>query len=383
MPWTQRDPVDIKREFVELALQPGANRRELCRRFGIGPKAAYALLNRHAAEGSAAFAERSRRPHTSPGRTSPEVEAAVVALRQQHPAWGGRKLARVLRNQGLSEVPSASTVTAILHRHGLVSPEASEAAQHWHRFEHEAPNDLWQIDFKGYFETDDGARCDAMTLLDDHSRFNLAIHACKQANTEHVRSALIKAFEHYGLPKRINADNGSPWGTPCRIEHGLSQLSIWLIRQGITVTHSAPYHPQTNGKLERFHRTLKAEVLANRSFANLVEAQFAFDRWRPIYNQLRPHESLGDNTPISRYRPSPRRYSSQLPAIEYGPDDIVLTVKDNGWIKFQGRRFRLSWALYKLPVAIRPVPDADGRFDVYFCHQAFMRLDMNCPPTSD
>ena len=382
MPWT-RNPMDVKREFVELALQPGANRRELCRRFGIGPKAAYALLNRYASEGVAAFAERSRRPDHSPAKTPAEIESAVVALRQQHPAWGGRKLARVLRNQGVAGVPSPSTVTAILHRHGLIEPEASEAAQHWHRFEHEAPNDLWQIDFKGYFEADDGSRCDALTLLDDHSRFSLAIHACKRPDTQNVREGLIPAFERYGLPKRINADNGSPWGTPARIEHGLSMLSVWMIRQGITVTHSAPYHPQTNGKLERFHRTLKAEVLRNHHFRDLAAVQAAFDRWRPIYNRIRPHDELDEECPISRYRPSPRSYRSQLAPIEYGPNDIVLTVKDNGWIKFQGRQIRVSWALYKLPIAVRPVPDSVDCFDLYFCHQAFMRLDMNALKRSD
>jgi len=375
--------MDIKREFVDLALQPGANRRELCRRFNIGPKAAYALLNRFAQEGAGAFAERSRRPHTSPGKTAAEVESAVLAVREQFPAWGGRKIARVLHQRGGVCVPSASTITAILHRHGQIRAESSQAAEHWHRFEHEQPNALWQIDFKGYFETDDGSRCDALTLLDDHSRFNLAIQVCRRTDTAHVRDALIPVFERYGLPWRIHADNGSPWGTPAKVGHGLSALSVWLIRQGITVTHSTPYHPQTNGKLERFHRSLKAEVLSNHSFADPAQVQRAFDRWRTVYNHLRPHESLGDRPPISRYKPSSRRYSAQLPAIEYAPNDIVLQVKDNGWVKFQGRRIRMSAALYRLPIAFRPVPDQDGSFDVFFCHQAFMRLDLRTLQPSD
>jgi transposase InsO family protein len=374
--------MDVKREFVQLALQPGANRRELCRRFDIGPKAAYALLARYGEEGDAAFEERSRRPRSSPGKTSAAMESALVKLRSRHPTWGGRKLARRLKEMGHVGVPSPSTVTAILRRHGLISVDASEAAQHWQRFEHEVPNSLWQIDFKGYFETEAG-RCHPMTLLDDHSRFNLALHACQRPDTAHVREQLINVFQRYGLPQRINADNGSPWGTPARTEHGLSALSVWLIRQGISVSHSAPYHPQTNGKLERFHRSLKAEVLHGIAFKDLPHAQDAFDRWRGIYNCERPHEALGLDTPIQRYRCSPRSYSSTLPQIEYGPDDIVLTVPDKGWLRFRGVTIRMSLALYRLPVALRPVPSSDGCFDVYFCHQLFMRLDMNALTASN
>jgi len=311
------------------------------------------------------------------------MEAAVLALRRQFPAWGGRKLARVLRNQGHQGVPSPSTVTAILHRHGLIEPEASQAAKHWHRFEHDAPNDLWQMDFKGYFEAEDGSRCDALTVLDDHSRFSLVIHACKQPDAVHVRQALIPAFQRYGLPKRINADNGSPWGCPTDTEQRLSALSVWLIRQGITVTHSAPYHPQTNGKIERFHRSLQAEVLNQHVLSDLAHVQAAFDWWRPIYNRVRPHDSLGEQSPISRYTPSPRPYTAQLPPIEYSPNDIVMTVKDKGWIKFRGHSIRLAGALYKLPVALRPDPDQDGSFQVYFCHQAITRLDLSRTPTSN
>ena len=382
MPWQPRGLMDVKREFVQLALQAGVNRRELCRRFGIGPKAAYALLARYEREGEAAFVERSRRPLGSPGKTPAAMEAALVQLRKAHPAWGGRKLARRLSEMGHVDVPSPSTVTAILRRHGLVSAEASEAAQHWQRFEHEAPNSLWQIDFKGYFDTAAG-RCHPMTLLDDHSRFNLALHACRRPDTAHVQSQLVNVFERYGLPERINADNGLPWGTPSRAESGLSALSVWLIRQGISVSHSTPYHPQTNGKLERFHRSLKAEVLNGMSFRDLDQVQSAFERWRGVYNHERPHEALGLQTPMQRYRPSPRSYASQLPEIEYAPDDIVLKVPDKGWLKFRGITVRMSEALYRLPVALRPVAGSDGCFDVYFCHQRFMRLDMNALTASN
>lgn len=376
MPWQPRTVMQSKREFIELAQREGANRRELCRRFGISPKAGYALLARHAQEGAAALQERSRRPHTSPTRTGGEVEEAVVALRREHPAWGGRKIARRLRDQGWAEAPAASTVTAILHRHGLITPEASTAAQPWQRFEHEQPNALWQIDFKGHFDTAT-SRCHPLTLLDDHSRFNLALAACPSVHAASVQPHLLRVFQHYGLPVRINADNGAPWGSPSLSEHGLSALSVWLIRLGIRVSHSTPYHPQTNGKIERFHRSLQAEVLAGRSFAGLAQTQAAFERWREVYNHERPHEALGLQTPARRYRLSARVYPEVLPPIEYAEGDTVLTVGSNGFVTFQGLKLRLSKALHRLPIALRPDPLHDGRFDAFFCHHRFMHLDMN------
>lgn len=376
MAWQLKDLMDIKRDFVALALQEGCNRRELCRRFGISPKTGYALLARYAQEGSAAYMPRSRRPTESPTRTSPEVEKAVLDLRTSHPAWGGRKIARRLADLGMAKVPPASTITAILHRHGLISPQASLAAQHWQRFEHERPNALWQIDFKGDFATAQ-ARCYPLTLLDDHSRFNLLLQAQARTGTEQVQPQLVEVFRRYGLPARINADNGSPWGSPSAGGRSLSELAVWLIRLGVRVSFSAPYHPQTNGKLERFHRTLDVEVIAGRNFPDLNAAQQAFDRWRTTYNCQRPHEALDLQVPIARYQASPIPYPQRLPAIEYPSTDTVITVGWNGYIHFQGRKLRTSSALHRLPIGIRASAEHDGLHDVYFCHQKFMTIDLN------
>lgn len=382
MPWRPKDLMDIKREFVELANQEGANRRELCRRFGISPKTGYALLSRFASQGSSALVARSRKPLNSPMRTGNQVEQAVVTLRQEHPAWGGRKIAQRLKDLGHLQVPPASTITNILHRHGLISPAASLAAQPWQRFEHDRPNALWQIDFKGDFDTAQ-SRCYPLTLLDDHSRFNLALQACPGVATPTVQPHLVQVFRRYGLPARINADNGAPWGSPRLSAHGLSQLSVWLIRLGIRVSHSAPYHPQTNGKIERFHRSLKAEVLATRSFADLAHAQAAFGRWRDIYNHERPHDALGLVTPAARYRLSTCAYPESLPEIEYSDQDTVVMVKHNGEVRFRGRTLKVSNSLLKLPIAFRADPGKDGVFDVFFCHHRFMRLDMNAATASN
>lgn len=376
MAWQPKDLMDIKRDFVKLALQEGCNRRELCRRFGISPKTGYALLARHAQEGAAAYVPRSRKPKASPARTSPEVEKAVTDLRTTHPAWGGRKIARRLTDLGFAGVPPPSTITAILHRHGLITPSASMAAQHWQRFEHESPNDLWQIDFKGDFQTHQG-RCYPLTLLDDYSRFNLALQACPSVAASSVQPHLTEAFQCYGLPARINADNGAPWGSPRLAGHGLSELSVWLIRLGIRVSHSAPYHPQTNGKIERFHRSLKAEVLSGRSFVDLQQTQITFGHWRGVYNHERPHDALGLQTPAQRYRASPRSYPKALPPIDYPSQDTVAVVKWNGEVHFKGHQLRVSSALLKLPIAFRADAEHDGRYDVFFCHHRFMRVDLN------
>jgi transposase InsO family protein len=381
VPWQPKDLMDTKREFVALALQEGSNRRELCRRFGISPKTGYALLRRHAEEGAVALQPRSRRPLRSPGRTVDAAVQAVLQVRQAHPAWGGRKIARWLRDRGHERVPAASTITAILRRHGLLDVGLSEQNTHWQRFEHAQPNALWQIDFKGHFDTA-RARCHALTLLDDHSRFNVLLHACADVKTQSVQPLLERAMRRYGLPVRINADNGAPWGSPSQAHHGLSELSVWLIRIGVRVSHSRPYHPQTNGKLERFHRSLERELLAGRSFLDLPHAQGAMSRWRVIYNHERPHEALQLATPASRFAASPRGFPDRLPPIEYAPDDEVKTVKWDGKVLWRGRRLKVSNALHRLPIAFRPDPGNDGAFDVYFCHHRFMHVDLNEAPAT-
>jgi transposase InsO family protein len=375
MVWTEKTTVSLRQEFVSLARQADANVRALCRRFGINPKTGYKWLQRSdAVPGQHALHDRSRRPHTSPTRSSEPVERAVLAMRHQHPSWGGRKIARRLHDLGQAQL-APSTVTHILHRHGLISAQASEQARPWQRFEHEAPNCLWQMDFKGHFPTLAGP-CHALTLLDDHSRFNLLLSAQARTRAAPVQTLLIQVFRRYGLPLRINTDNGPPWGSPSAAGHSLSELAVWLIRLGVRVSFSAPYHPQTNGKIERFHRTLQGELLTGRHFADHDAVQRHFDAWRAHYNGIRPHQALDMGTPLQRYRISELAYPERLGPIDYPDTDQVVTVGWNGFIRFQGRRVRLSSALHRLPVGIRPHPLHDGLYEVYFCHQRFTQIDL-------
>jgi len=373
MPWKECTTMSSRREFVLLAQRPGANLAQLCRNFGISRKTAYKWIERHRAEGMGGLQDRSRRPHCSPDRSTPELEAQILELNDRNPYWGSRKLRALLATDG--PLPHHSTIDAILARHGRQvqqsSPHDNRAPG---RFEHPGSNLLWQMDFKGHFPLTDksAGRCHPLTILDDYSRFDLCLSACGDERYRTVQAAMQQTFERYGLPERITSDNGPPWGMCGR--NGLSQLEVWLIRLGISVSHSRPYHPQTQGKDERFHRTLKYELLDRRGFNSLAACQQAFDEWRDRYNMVRPHESLGQQTPISRYRPSGRPFPSKLPSIEYPSTDKVRKVSAKGIIQFARREIYLGEGLRGEVVAIRPTT-SDGVYAIYYCHKELCQVD--------
>ena len=372
MPWQEVCTMSLRKEFVMLASYEGANRTALCRRFGISRKTGYKWLERAHNVELTTLANESRRPCHSPTRTVQVVEDAILALRDKHPAWGARKLRRRLHDLGWDALPVPSTVHAILQRHGRIDPAQSSKHQPWQRFEHEQPNALWQMDFKGHFALGP-ARCYPLTVLDDHSRYNLCLRACANEQGGTVQSHLTYTFKRYGLPQRIAVDNGPPWGDTA--DSPYTPMVAWLIRLGVAVSHSRPYHPQTLGKDERFHRTLKAEVIARYSFTDLNTAQVRFDRWRHVYNFERPHEAIGMQTPAARYAPSPRSLPEILPPIEYAGGDIVRRVQQHGFISYRGRQFRISKAFTGYPVALRPTV-TDGLMEVLFCHQKIAQINL-------
>lgn len=375
MSWQAVSTMSLRREFVMLAQHPEVKMRALCRRFQISPKTGYKWLHRFEAVGAVGLTEQSRRPQHVPHQTAAAVEVAVVALRDAHPAWGGRKLRARLQALGHPAVPAASTITAILRRHDRLDPVETTKHQPWQRFEHAAPNDLWQMDFKGHVALVTG-RCHPLTVLDDHSRFALCLQACANEQQATVHTALTATFQRYGLPLGMLMDNGAPWGADWT--HPYTPLTVWLIRLGIQVSHGRPYHPQTQGKDERFHRTLVAEVLHGRTFRDWDECQQAFDVWRPVYNCQRPHHALALQPPVTRYTPSPRLFPDPLPAIEYGPDDLVRRVQDHGAFSYRGQTYRVSKAFRGYPIALRPA-EQDGQLDVFFCHQRITTIDLRSP----
>ncbi len=369
--------IDQREEFARLALVAGANRHELCRRFGISRSNGYKWLRRYVAEGRAGLADRSRRPHRSPNRAAPAVEAAVLEVRQDsNNSWGGRKIARVLRDAGAIAAPAASTITEILRRHGKLEERAAEHPGPYQRFERAEPNELWQMDFKGHFDVG-GRRCHPLTVLDDHSRYALGVEACGDELGATARERLTTVFRRYGLPDAMLMDNGPPWSDPGGGHH--TAFTVWLMRLGVRVTHGRPYHPQTQGKDERFHRTLKAEVLNGRHFADLAQCQRAFDSWRHIYNHHRPHEALDLARPGEHYRHSPRSLPDTLPPIEYGPADSARKADKNGDIAVNKRRIRLGKPFRGECVALRPTGE-DGVFTIHFCTQRLGTVDLRTAP---
>jgi transposase InsO family protein len=377
MPWKSVSIMDSRLEFVRLAQQGGVSMTELCRRFGISRESGYQYLRRYRAEGVEGLKDRSRRPHSSPERTAPAMETRIVALREAHP-WGGRKLARRLQDLGVAGVPAVSTVTEVLRRHGKLDPAEAVKHQAFVRFERSAPNDLWQMDFKGHFAMDQG-RCHPLTVLDDHSRYSLGLIACADQTLETVQGHLTALFRRYGLPEAMLADNGSPWGGSGA--QGYTAFEVWLLRVGIRLHHGRPYHPQTQGKDERFHRSLDVEVLQLRRLADLAACQTAFDTWRPVYNQERPHEALALATPASRYTPSQIAFAERLAEPEYYATDQVRRVHDDGATSFKGRRVKLSQAFAGLDVAFRPTP-TDGLWRVFFARFLIAEVDLGDQETN-
>lgn len=373
MPWEVKDRMSLIKEFVELATKEGAKIAPLCRQFGISRKTAYKWLARIEAEGLAGLESRTSRPLHSPRRTDEVLTEAVLALRMTHPTWGSRKIRAKLEEQGHLELPATSTITDILRREGLVIPRTRIQHVAVGRFEHDTPNALWQMDFKGHFPTDAG-RCHPLTVLDDHSRFSLCLAALPDERRDTVQPMLEEVFRLYGLPERMTMDNGSPWGCSSPGQKH-TRLTVWLIRLGIRVGHSRPNHPQTQGKDERFHRTLNEDVVTRNHFRDLLDCQRSFDRWREIYNTERPHEALGLKAPASRYKPSPRAFPEQLAPIEYPAGDEVRKVQLKGEVHYRGREWRVGKAFVGLPVALRP-SEEDGIVEVYFCDHRVAKIDL-------
>ena len=380
MPWREVSVMDERREFVRLAMKEGANRRELCRRFGISADVGYKWLARWRA-GDVELEDRSRRPHASPRRSSDELEAAVLAAREAHPVWGARKIERWLAGRGVA-TPAASTVHEILRRHGRIDPLSPSSDRARLRFEKEAPNQLWQMDFKGWMTLVGRERCHPLTIVDDHSRFVPCLRACADQQSQTVQGHLETTFDRYGLPEAIFVDNGSPWGDSSG--ERWTKLGVWLLKLGVDLIYSRPYHPQSRGKNERFHRTLKAEVFALRSFHSFKEVQHAFDAWREVYNFERPHEALGQQPPATRYRPSPRRRPKQLPTVEYDTGETLRTVSSTkAYVSFKGRLWKVPQAFRGERVAVRKL-DADGRYGVFFASRKIANIDLTSPqPVSD
>jgi transposase InsO family protein len=372
MPWNEVSTVSLRAEFVRLAQTEDANISQLCDRFHISRKTGYKWLARFRCHGDSGLSDQCRRPIFSPGRTPSEVETEVLRLRDQHPTWGGRKLHTRLIALKRKNIPSPSTITAILRRHGRVDPDL-RTPRAYVRFQRDRPNELWQMDFKGHFATAT-ARCHPLTVLDDHSRYCVGLLACTNERSETVQMHLTTLFRRFGIPERVLCDNGPPWGT-AGAETKWTGLTVWLLKLGIRVSHGRALHPQTQGKNERFHRTLDVEVIQRQVWADVEACQRRFDPWRHVYNHERPHESLEMAVPASRYHVSERAFPEVLSGWEYDATDAVRKVSSDGTISYHGFEVPLGKAFRGERVAVRPTT-TDGVVKMIFGVHEIAEFDL-------
>ena len=366
MPWKETCVMDERLRFVAAFHEKTESMAELCRRFGISRKTGYKLVERYATKGPVALLDRSRARLTHANAVPEPMVRIILAKREAHPTWGPKKLRAALRRESPETYwPASSTIGALIKQAGLV--EARRRRRRVPIYDGlfapaTVPNERWNVDFKGWFRTRDGMRCDPLTVTDDYSRSLLVCKAVEKANFEHVQSCFEKAFEEFGLPERIRSDNGAPFAS--RSLSGLSRLSVWWLKLGILPERIAPGHPEQNGRHERMHRTLKQETTRPPKL-NRASQQLAFDCFREIYNHERPHEALDNDVPAAHYVSNPRG-PIVTPEPSYPEGAETRKVHHAGTITFRSDTIYLAKALEGETVLLEPA-DHDWRFvDVYF-----------------
>lgn len=353
MPWEDKTVEDLRKEFV-LSAERTNNFSSLCREFGITRKTGYKWIERY--QKGYPLTDESRRPNTVANKTPYEIEKLITDLRDDNPGWGAKTIKRVLENQGNENTPCVKTVNNILNRYGCISKEESLKHQPYQRFERDKCNELWQTDFKGEFLISDGKYCYPLDILDDHSRFLIKIKP--YLNTENVvKSTFEAAFKEYGMPKSILSDNGAQFAG---FRHGFTQFEKWLMNLDILPIHGRIKHPQTQGKIERFHRTLNNELLKHTKFNDINDADEKLQCWRDKYNNIRPHEALNMKCPSEVYVPSDRIYRDEISKYEYSGQYHVIKVNSWGYVRFDRWQVYLSETMIDEYIEFRPNPLGDS-----------------------
>lgn len=370
MPWKVKGKMEQRIEFVLRAKQRKDSFSELCREFGISRPTGYLWLNRYKKHNSfAKLTDKSRRPHRSPFRISDEVEKQVIELRNQY-GWAGKKLKRLLAKKGISI--GEATIDRVIRRNGLVeSPHVSQAAPK--RFERAHCNELWQMDFKGQFDHGTSHECYPLSILDDRSRYLLNLNALGSTGGLGVDQSLVRVFRQYGVPQGILMDHGSPWWSTTN-GHGLTWLSVGLIKQGIRLHYSGKGHPQTQGKVERFHRTLKRSILRReQSPKSLKGYDRIFKEFREEYNHIRPHEALDFKTPGEIYKRSQRLYQEKPKNWEYPEGTIIKRLNTQGCLDYKGYRYFVCEALASERIKIDEV---ESNLLISYRHMTIREIDL-------
>lgn len=346
MPWEDKTVEKLRAEFIAAAAQT-SNFSRLCREFGISRPTGYKWIDR--AGDGCGLSDLSHKPGTIPGKTPPEIEALILSVRAENPAWGGKTIIRVLENAGHTGLPCAKTANNILKRNDCIDEEESQKRKAFQRFEREHCNELWQVDFKGDFLLGDGSRCHPLDILDDCSRYALAIFV--KSDMTGVRGHFESVFREYGLPRAILSDNGAQFAG---FRGGYTQFERWLMDLDIRPLHGRIMHPQTQGKIERFHRTMNAELLKHHRFCDLADADRHIQSWLRKYNEVRPHEAIGLRCPAEVYVRSEREYPEHIPPYTYGGAYRVVKVNNWGYLRFDTVRVYLSETMADTYLEIRP-----------------------------
>ena len=371
MPWEEKTVEQNRTNFVEEVMRQEKSISRICREYNISRKTGYKWIGR--AENGEPLSNKIRKSGTHPNKTNPKTETLILNARNEHPVWGARKLKRHLENQGHTGLPAQSTICEILKRNGMILPEESAAHTPYKRFEKKYPNDMWQMDFKGDFDLLNNKRCYPLTLLDDCSRFSLCLEAKDNQKGKGVFERVERVFREYGLPDSILCDNGPPWGD-CH-SGAITQFDVWMMQLDILPIHCRPKHPQTQGKEERFHRTLKDEVLKREVFEDFESIQKRFDSWRHEYNFVRPHNAIGLDTPSDRYRASKRIFPSELKEPEYDSGKDLRKVNSLGYISIMSKRYYLTETLVNKMIEIKSLSETE--VGLYYGNYRIAKIDIN------
>ena len=380
MPWKDKTVEELRKEFVEAA-ESCSNFSLLCREFGITRATGYKWVKRY--ENEETLSDRSRRPNITANKTSEVIEAQIVETRTVHPGWGAKKIKVSLENKGM-EMPCVKTVNNILNRYGCISKEEALKHKAFTRFEKERCNEMWQTDFKGEFKMQDGKYCFPLDIFDDHSRFVIRIKPSESASNV-VLPTFREAFYEYGMPDSVLSDNGAQFAG---FRQGFTQFEKWLMNHDILPIHGRIKHPQTQGKIERFHRAMNQELLNHYTPKDISDAERVFNDWRNCYNNERPHEALGMKCPSDIYVPSERTYRDQVDKYEYSGKYHVIKVNNWGYVRFDRWQIYLSETMMDERIEFRPNPNGDtfiacyrnfaiGEFDVHtgkLLHRKIWRL---------
>lgn len=369
MPWTETKPMNEKIKFISAYLgNKEGSFQGLCSRFNISRKTGYKYINRYQELGIDGLKECSRATHTHPNKISPFVEENILEVKKKYSSWGSKKILHWLNQErGDCTWPAKSTIEAVLKRHHLVKPSKRQRRVISYKYPLALctnPNDIWSIDYKGQFKLGNNQFCYPLTVTDNFSRYLFAIDGAYEISGKQTKKVLTQLFNEFGLPLFIRSDNGSPFATNGL--GGLSKISVWLIKLGITPERIRKGHPEENGRHERMHFTLKQETTQPPK-SNLKEQQVCFDHFKLIFNEQRPHEGIQFSRPATLYTPSERQLPSTLNQVEYDSSfSYTRRIRTNGTMKWIGKEIFVSETLIGETIGLKPYSEEEWL--IHFSH---------------